>query len=152
MIPSDAQLSLLYPRLRRFAAVVADLDMDPDDIVQDVFTSLFSRPRQLSNPEAYLRSAVVRRVIYLRRAAARRPRANGRHVESTAPDEPGAEIELHDLLSALGPLDRALVLLVDVDGTPASIAATDLGISHVAARARLSRARARLRKHLGTEA
>ncbi len=148
MVPSDAQLSLLYPRLRRFAAVVADLDMDPDDIVQDVFTALFSRPRDLSNPEAYLRSAVVRRVTYLRRRAARSHRSAAPVIEPTAPGEPGAQIELADLLSALGPLDRALVLLVDVDGTPASIAATDLGISHVAARARLSRARARLRKHL----
>ncbi len=33
----------LYPKLRRFAAVVADLDMEPDDLVQDALAATLRR-------------------------------------------------------------------------------------------------------------
>ena len=44
----------LYPVLRRFAGVVADIDMDPDDLVQDALAKTLDRRSMsdLENPQA----------------------------------------------------------------------------------------------------
>jgi DNA-directed RNA polymerase specialized sigma24 family protein len=52
------------------------------------------------------------------------------------------------LLSLTSPTDRALLLLVDVEGESIGDAAASVGITAVAARARLSRVRRRLRAEL----
>lgn len=51
-------------------------------------------------------------------------------------------------LGQLSPSEREAILLVAVEGIPARQAATVLGISHVALRARLARARRRMRRLL----
>src|SRR5699024_180266 len=62
----------LYPRLRRFAAVVAPYDMDPDDLLHEAFLRVAQTrgPGQFSGMEPYLRTTMVNLV---RRHAKRRP-------------------------------------------------------------------------------
>jgi DNA-directed RNA polymerase specialized sigma24 family protein len=65
--------------------------------------------------------------------------------------EPEYPSSIASVLNFVDPADRALLYLVHVDGMTASEAATSVGVSHVAARARLSRARRRLRRLLREE-
>jgi RNA polymerase sigma-70 factor, ECF subfamily len=68
------------------------------------------------------------------------------------PDDGAARSELAEALEAaladLPPLDRAVVLLTQVDGWRAAEVARELGLSAESVRARLSRARRRLRARL----
>jgi DNA-directed RNA polymerase specialized sigma24 family protein len=58
---SDAELLRLYPRLRRFAAVVAPAEVGPDDLVQEALERLLSRDiDDIVHIEAYLRQTMVR--------------------------------------------------------------------------------------------
>lgn len=68
----------LYPGLRRFAAVVGAVDMDPDDLVQDaVSRALALGPlRRLDSPGAYLRRAIVNAASNDRRGVNRRGRCD----------------------------------------------------------------------------
>jgi DNA-directed RNA polymerase specialized sigma24 family protein len=43
---SDAELRRIYPRLRRFAAVVTPQEIDPDDLMQEALAKLLARNRQ----------------------------------------------------------------------------------------------------------
>ncbi len=140
----------MYPALRRFAAVVADLDMDPDDLVQDALASTLNRHRldELDNPAAYLKQAIVHTAANSRRSKGRLrallPRL-ARH-----PD--GLDTYPSDLaiLDQLAPLDRAILYLADVEGEPLAHIANELGLTGAATRKRASRARKQLRQHLGT--
>ena len=51
----------LYPSLRRFAAVVGDDDMEPDDLVQEVLASALRQGplAQLDDAGAYLRTSCL---------------------------------------------------------------------------------------------
>ncbi len=51
----------LYPTLRRFTAMVADLDMDPDDLVQEALAATLQLHRlsELDQPAAYLKRTIV---------------------------------------------------------------------------------------------
>ena len=56
----DAEVfDALYPALRRFAAVVGGLEVDPDDLVQEAVARALRRGPlgELDNPGAYLRRA-----------------------------------------------------------------------------------------------
>ena len=131
----------LYPRLRRFAAVVADSDMEPDDLVQDALTSALARGGVIDRPETYLRAAIVRHATDRRRRAARwrmrLPRLAG---PSAAWDRYPSDDELLDVLA---PLDRAVLHLSIVEGHPLADIAEQLGISEAAVRQRAHRARRR---------
>ena len=143
---SSAQFRTLYPELRRFAAVVADSDIEPDDLVQEAvarYLRRFAGTGGAERPAAYLRSAILGLVSNHRRGTARRHHrealpSDDRHLDSYPSD-------VRALLSCTTPAERALLLLVDVEGEPIGDAAAVLGIGSIAARARLSRARRRLR-------
>ena len=51
----------IYPKLRAFAAIVADLDMDPDDLVQDALVATLTRHKleDLDQPAAYLKLSLI---------------------------------------------------------------------------------------------
>lgn len=142
-------LEKLYPQLRRFAAVVADLDVDPDDLVQDALCATLRRHalQELDQPAAYLKQAMVHAAASDRRRKSRwkslLPRlvGDGRSVDHYPSD-------LSDL-DVLAPLDRAVLFLVDVERLPHEVAAGELGLTPGAVRKRASRARARLRAELG---
>jgi len=100
--------------------------------------------------------AVARRVIAnLNRAERRRTRLGERLAESLRTElatQPAAGSEAAEVLRAMGGLgddDRELLLLVSWEELSPGEAATVLGISSLAARSRLHRARRRLRDLLG---
>jgi RNA polymerase sigma factor (sigma-70 family) len=149
---SADQFASIYPRLRRLAAVAGDLDCDPDDLVQDALVGYLRRfdgTDGAEDPEAYLRTMVVGLAKNHRRSQGRRRRREA----LGAPTErfQSCDVELSGLLDGVAPIDRALLEAVDIEGEPISVAAKELGMSAVAARARLSRARRTLRNQLAEE-
>ena len=135
----------LYPSLRRFAAVLADPDVNPDDLVQEALAATLSRHRlsELQHPRAYLKQAMVRTASNRRRRAARfralTPKVAGpEHTEDHYPSDLA-------ILDQLGPVDRVIVFLADVEGQPIHQIANDLGMNAAAVRKRVSRARKSLR-------
>ena len=139
----------LYPKLRSFAAVVADLDMDPDDLVQDALAATLARHElhELDQPAAYLKRAI------LNGASNKRTRAGlfGRLIPRLSSPTSTEDHYPSDLsiLDQLTPIDRALVYSADVDGLPHAEIAAELGLTSSAVRKRLSRARNQLRRSLG---
>jgi DNA-directed RNA polymerase specialized sigma24 family protein len=145
------ELRRLYPALRRFAAVVGRLDVDPDDLVQEAYAQVLRRPAgAIRDLGPYLRRTVVhlaqneRRKASRGRAAAQRAGAGD---VGTLDEYPSA---LADLLQ-LAPAVRGLLYLVEVDGEPVAAAADAVGMSAGAARMALTRARRRLRTLMTTE-
>jgi len=141
----------LYPRVRRFAAVVGRPDLDPDDLVQEAFTrALVARQRRdVDHLGAYLRRTVVNLAKNERRRLARGSAAQAR----LAPSEDAVATlpsDLSDLLR-LDPVARGLLFLVEVEGFTIREAAAAVGCTEPAARMRLSRARRRLRADLEAE-
>ena len=141
-----AEFERLYPRLRRFAAAVGDRDLDPDDLVQDAVAAMLSAHRPVLDPEAYLRTTIVRLVSNRRRRfarwRARLPRlAEATETVDTYPSD-------HDLLDDLDPRDRAILHLTVVEGRPSDEVAATLGLSAAAVRQRAARARKALRSQL----
>lgn len=139
----------LYPKLRRFAAVVADLDMDPDDLVQDALAATLRRHdlHELEYPAAYLKQAIVRSVSSNRKRASRLRALLPKLVSV----DQGSDHYPSDLayLDELKPLDRAIVYLADIDGLSHEFIAQELGLTSAAVRKRASRARKQLRVLLG---
>lgn len=149
-VQSDyARFEALYPMLRKFAAVVADLDMDPDDLVQDALATTLARHElhELDQPAAYLKRAIVNSASNKRR---RSGRWRGLLPKLTA-DDSTLDHYPSDLsiLDELDPLDRAVVYLADVDQLPHDLIAAELALTPAAVRKRASRARAQLRQSLG---
>jgi RNA polymerase sigma-70 factor (ECF subfamily) len=135
----------LYHPLRRFAAVVGPIEVDPDDLVQEAVTRVLERHRlaELDHPGAYLRKTILnlasnhrRRLRRLRTAVVR----IGAGTESTGDAYPS---DLADLLR-LPPKERAVLYLSEVEGYRFAEVGRMLGCSEVAARKRALRARRRL--------
>ncbi|GIU88393.1 MAG: hypothetical protein KatS3mg009_2908 [Acidimicrobiia bacterium] len=141
------RLKELYGPLRRFAAVVGRIDVDPDDLVQEAFTRVLARPEgAIGDLGPYLRRAIVNAATDERRRARRRDDLVARvgFADVTNDVYPS---ELADLLR-LTPRSRALLYLVEVEGWLVAEAARATGMTHVAARAALVRARRTLRAEL----
>ena len=138
------QLRDLYEPLRRFAAVVGRVDVDPDDLVQEAFTRFLSGDRSaVIDMGAYLRRSIVNLATNERR---RMRRAAAAHIRVGAHDgvDDHYPSALTNLLS-IDARDRALVYMVDVEGFPTAVAARACAMSGPAARMALSRARKTLR-------
>jgi len=141
----------LYPSLRRFAAVVADLDMDPDDLVHDALAATLRRQNlsELRHPAAYLKQAIYHAAVTHRRRGARiRGFVNRQTAEAVETDHYPSDLAI---LDTLGPLDRAVIFMADVEGQPHEVIAQELGLTAGAVRKRASRARKRLRLALQAE-
>jgi RNA polymerase sigma factor (sigma-70 family) len=142
----------LYPKLLRYASVVADPGTEADDLVQEALATTMARQRlsDLDHPQAYLRRAILncaidrqRHAVTLRRYAADR--------QDAAPHTPSYPSDLADL-DHLDPRDRAILYLVHIEGLPYSEVAELTGESAENARLRASRARRQLRRTLLEEA
>jgi RNA polymerase sigma-70 factor (ECF subfamily) len=151
-VDDDAALfRQIYPGLRRFAAVTAAAEDDPDDLVQEAVARTLRRQTlaSLDHPEAYLRRAIVNLAANRRRSLAR-----WRNVVPQLRRDERQEAEygsdLGDLLR-LSAHDRALLFLVEVEGRPYAEAAGLLGLSEEAARTRAARARKVLRLEIEGE-
>ncbi|MEZ5133633.1 MAG: sigma-70 family RNA polymerase sigma factor [Acidimicrobiales bacterium] len=135
----------LYLKARRFAGAAADLDMDPEDLVQDAMESLTMHLADIDDPGAYLYTIIHNRVLDLRRrtgARRRRMQAVDLGIPDAALDD--YAVELHAAIELLDPTDRAIVYLAVVEGRPSAEIADLLDLSGAAVRKRLSRARRRL--------
>jgi DNA-directed RNA polymerase specialized sigma24 family protein len=145
------RLRELYVPLRRFAAVIGRYDVDPDDLVQNVYAKvLVKHPDDIRDLGPYLRRAIVNLATDERR---RSTRANGalRRIEAPAAETDSYPSDLEDLLR-IQPRVRALLYLVEIEGQPVADAADVVGMSNSSARVALMRARRRLRAELTMEA
>lgn len=142
-----------YAQLRRFAAVVAPWDMDPDDVLHGALVSVLHRShvQRLENPTAYMKTAIVNYVhSELRKTRTRRRLTERLRSEQADVGAPAYPSDLADLMN-LRPLDRAVLFLHDVEGMPFDEVAAATGISPGHARVTASRARRRLRALLEEE-
>jgi DNA-directed RNA polymerase specialized sigma24 family protein len=137
----------LYPGLRRFAAVVGAIEMDPDDLVQDaVSRALVGGPlSRFDSPGAYLRRAIVNAASNDRRGAGRRGRALVRLRGGLVEAEPMSYPSDIGELVQLSPSARAVIYLREVEGLAFNDIASMLGMSATSARMTLSRALRSLR-------
>lgn len=133
----------LYPSLRKFAAVVADDDIEPEDIVSEVLVATLrvSTLSGLDNPGAYLRRSIVHRVASHRRSLGRRrARQPILDIEIRTVTTDSYPIELGGLLPD-DPVDRAILWLTAIEGLPSQDVADAVDLSPAAVRKRLSRIR-----------
>ena len=143
----------IYVPLRRFAAVVAPPEVEPDDLLQEALLRVLRRGSlsQLDAPLAYLRRTVLNLAANERRWLARRRRALAATALSAIESEPlSYPSDLADLLSLPAPT-RAAVYLADIEGYSHAEVARILGCTEATARKRTSRARKRLRTVLAGE-
>ncbi len=148
-LDDDEQLLvLLYGDLRRFAAVVGPIDVEPDDLVQEAVARALARGPlvRLSNPGAYLRTTVVRLASNRRRSAERADRAVMRMRASAKSGSLDVYPSDLDDLNSLTVSDRAVLYLSLVEQQSNADIAQLLGIPAATVRKRRSRALERLRR------
>jgi len=138
-------ITSLYPSLRRIAAVVGSVDVEPDDLVQEALVRRLRKGplSDLDNPLAYLQKTIVNLASNQRRSLGRKRKALGRlsTEEGWVPSYP-ADIEA---ILDLPPRQRAILYLIEVEDVPYAEAAEQMGMTTTAARAMANRARKRAR-------
>lgn len=141
-----------YVKLRRFAAVVAPPDVEPEDLLQDALVAaLRTRPlAELDNPEAYLRRVMLNQVSNHRRRTRVRWKAERLLKASRTEPEPVYPSDLAELMW-LTPRQRAVLYLSEVEGYTFEEIADMVGCSAPAARMSASRARRRLKVAIEAE-
>lgn len=139
----------LYPPLRRFAAVVAPREVDPDDLLQEAVARVLTKHRltELNQPGAYLRRTMVNLASNHRRHLARTRRAISRLGASADPGPDVYPSDVADLLR-LPPRERAVLYLSEVEGYRYAEIGSMLDCTEAAARKRALRARRRLQAAL----
>ena len=143
----------LYPSLRRFAAVVAPSDLEPDDLLQEALVSVLQKRSvsSLDHPAAYLRRTILNAAIAHQRSRGRWRRAMTTYVASANPVTVNVyPSDLEELLR-LPPRERAALYLHEVEGYRFSEIGGMLGCSEAAARKASSRGRRRLGMALRSE-
>ncbi len=135
----------LYGPLRRFAAVVGPIEMEPDDLLQEAIARVLRRRRltDLDEPGAYLRRTMVNLASNHRRSLARERRALLRFGGSSMTEGDVYPSDLDELLG-LSPRERAVLYLSEVEGYRYAEIGELLGCSAVAARKRAMKARRHL--------
>lgn len=134
----------LYPSLRRFAAFCSSSETDPDDLVQDALCGYLRNRSTVERMEPYLRRSIYHAAIQKSREAARRPTTPLTSDDLDAVEFPESD-DSRRLLRLVSPEHRAALYLIDVVGFSSSEASAVLGISAMAVRARVSRARKAIR-------
>lgn len=139
----------LYGPLRRFAAVVGPIEMDPDDLLQEAVARVLRRRRltDLAEPGAYLRKTMVNLASNQRRSFARERRALTRFGASPQTSGDFYPSDLNQLLG-LPPRERAVLYLSEVEGYRYAEIGDLLGCSEAAARKRAMRARRHLHSQI----
>ena len=141
-----------YTKLRRFAAVVAPPEVEPEDLLQDALVATMrTRPlRELEYPEAYLRRVILNQVSNHQRRS--RVRWNAERLLRASRTQP-LEVYPSDLseLMWLSPRQRAVLYLSEVEGFTFDEIAEMVGCSAPAARMSATRARRRLKVAMESE-
>jgi len=135
-----------YPSLRRFAAVAAPFDLEPDDLLQEALVAVMRNHRltELDHPVAYLRRTILNAAAAHSRRMVRRRVALRRYAASeTSVATPAYPSDLTELYR-LSPRERAALYLHEVEGYRFSEIASMLGCTETAAKKASSRARRRL--------
>jgi DNA-directed RNA polymerase specialized sigma24 family protein len=141
-----------YADLRRFAAVTASRDIDPDDLLQEALVRVLSQGSlsEREQPLAYLRRTIVNLAIDHARRREARHTAMGKWTGTDATvDTYPSDLAI---LQELTPRARAVVYLSEVEGYRYREIAEMLDCNEAAARVGAMRARRRLRQVLDSEA
>jgi len=143
----------IYPTMRRFAGVIAPVEVEPEDLLQDAVVATLSKHRlvDLEGPGAYLRTAMFNLASNFRRRRISERKAF-RWLTASPPDS--GETYPSDLaaLMWLSPRQRAVLYLSEVEGYRFAEVAEMIGCSEPAARMSATRGRRRLRAALMGEA
>jgi RNA polymerase sigma factor (sigma-70 family) len=142
----DSAFSSARPRLVRIAASLVGAD-GAEDVVQDTYITARARIAQLRDPaaiEAWLARITVHRSFRIKKRGKRLQEllAVVPFARSTPPST--GRLELHELVEALPPRERAVVVLQHGYGYTLAEVAELVGISHDNARKISSRTRAKL--------
>lgn len=142
----------LYPSLRRFAAVVGPVEVEPDDLVQEALFRAMRRGSltDLTHPNAFLKRCIVNLSKDHLRTLVRRRRAL---VALAATSEAFVEAYPSDVieLMELSPQTRAVLYLREIEGRSFGEIGDIVGCTEKAARNCASRGRKRLRRILSEE-
>jgi len=130
-----------------------------DDAVAETFLVACRRPKAIPPDPLPWLLGVARRVLATQRRSAHRRFALATRLAAAAPhptesatsQNSDLETAVRDALARLAEPDREAITLIAWEGLTPAQAAVVLGVSRVAFRARLSRARGRLRKQLDRE-
>jgi len=140
-----------YDTLRRFAAVTASRDIEPDDLLQEALVRVLSKGSlsEREHPVAYIRRAIVNLAIDQARHRETRRTALGRWTtQRSSVDAYPSDI---DILQELSPRARAIVYLAEVEGYRYAEIAEMLDCSEASARMGSMRARRQLKSVLAEE-
>ncbi|TPW77707.1 RNA polymerase sigma factor [Schumannella soli] len=156
-VDPDALARELIPELLSYFVRRLDDPEDAADAVSETLVVIWRRRRHLPNEPDAARAwsyGVARKVLAnARRGRLRRDAASERLRERLAEEivDVAPDLDLRRALESLSLADRDLVLLVAWEGFGVAEAGATLGLRPDAARARYSRARARLRDVLDPE-
>ncbi len=148
------------PRMYRAARAWTDSREEAEDLVQETFARVLSRPRLIRGEGelAYLLRALRNTLVSQRRTQARRPATTPLLEEAAAGRGPSndpaeaAEIrEVHDAIAELPEDFRDALVAVDVAGLSYQEAARALRVPEGTLTSRLFRARDRLARRLDAE-
>ena len=149
VIATDATVvAQMYEQLRRFAAVAAPVEFDPDDLVQDALERALRRGSltSLVNPKAYLFRTILNSASNQRRGLGRARKAMTRMAERDGA-QPSYPSDVSELLRVPA-RQRAMLFLREVEGFTYAEIAELLGSSEQAVRKASQRARTRLKADL----
>ena len=144
----------VYVPLRRFAAVVAPIDLDPDDLLQEALVRVLRAHRlsDLDHPGAYIRKTVLNVAVAHNGRMGRRRRALTLYgAEKDVGHLPVYPSDLAEL-SELPPRERGALYLHEVEGYRYSEIGDMLGCSEAAAKKAGARGRRRFERLLAEEA
>ena len=144
-VDEESLFARLYPALRRFAAVVGPVEVEPDDLLQEAVARVLKRHSltDLEEPAAYLRRTILNLASNQRRTFARGRRALALLGGGSGQSRDSYPSDLDDL-RRLPPQERAVLYLSEVEGYRYAEIAELLGCSEAAARKRAMRGRRRL--------
>jgi RNA polymerase sigma-70 factor (sigma-E family) len=144
------------PHLYRTAWLLVGDRHQAEDLVQETLAKMFRAWRGISridNPAAYAQTVLARTFVsqWRRRRVVEQPYAEVPEVVER-PGDAELRVALQNALSALAPLDRAVLVLRFFEDRSVDQVALDLGKKPGAIRTRTSRALERLRVVLGDDA
>ncbi|NTW41864.1 MAG: sigma-70 family RNA polymerase sigma factor [Cellulomonadaceae bacterium] len=148
-----------YPRLVAHATLVSGSTTDAQDLVQEALIAAFSgraRFGSVEQAEAYVRRTIASRAV----DAGRRRSSEARTLARAAAQAPVSAVDVDRLpgtdvlraLAALGPRERACVVLRQMEDLSVAETAATLGLSEGAVKRYTSDGLARLNAELGSTA